>query len=143
MNPRNEEQLAGMSPERRAKAEAMIARHNTPESKERHYRAIEAVEREVRETGGIATPSGLHKLKVPGPAADDAAYSLVAVGASLRDRRKAAGKSLEALADESGMDAGLLSRIERGAVPNPTVGTLARVASALGARITIGVEPVE
>lgn len=70
----------------------------------------------------------------------DGAYALVAVVRALRERRKASGKSLEALAEEAGMDRGLLGRIERGAVPNPTVGTPARVAAALGARITLGGE---
>jgi hypothetical protein len=141
MNPRNKEQLDRMSPEKRAKAEAAIARHNTPEAKARHYAAIEAVEREVRETGGITTADGvLHKVKVPEAVADDNTFLLVAVGRALRERRQAAGLTLEAVARESGVDQGFLSRLERGVHPNPTVGTLSRVASTVGGRLTITVE---
>jgi transcriptional regulator with XRE-family HTH domain len=42
-----------------------------------------------------------------------------------------------------GVDASAIAKIERGPTPNPTVGTLTRVAAAVGARITIGVEAAD
>jgi hypothetical protein len=144
MDERNRERLEAMDPEKRAKVEALRAKINTPERRAARAAAAEAIEREVRETGGITAMDGtFHKVKMPEPVADENAYQLVAVGAALRERRKTVGKSLEALASESGIDQGMLSRIERGAVPNPTVGTLNRVAAAVGGRITIGFEAVE
>lgn len=140
MNPRNKAQLDKMSPEKRAKAEAIIARHNTPEAKDRHYQAIEAVEAEVRETGGITTPTGLKRVRVPEAVADDNAHLLVAVGAALRDLRLSSGRTLETVSRTTGMDQAFLSRLERGLAPNPTVETLSRVASAVGGRLAVAIE---
>jgi DNA-binding XRE family transcriptional regulator len=135
VNPRNKAQLDKMSPEKRAKAEAMIARHNTPEAKARHYEAIEAVEREVRETGGITTADGtLHKVR-PAFSDDDWAYMLVCVGRTLRELRLAEGLSLDDVARQSGVDSSAIAKIERGVNPNPTIGTLARVAMVCGRRL--------
>jgi len=57
----------------------------------------------------------------------------------LRELREAAGLSLADVAGRTGMDKGYVSRLETGR-GNPTVGTLARYAQALGVRVVFGVE---
>jgi XRE family transcriptional regulator, regulator of sulfur utilization len=66
---------------------------------------------------------------------------LARVGRDLKVRRKALGLSLDDAARSSGVERSALAKIERGANPNPTVGTLAKVAHALGGRVAIGFEP--
>jgi transcriptional regulator with XRE-family HTH domain len=53
-------------------------------------------------------------------------------GRAVKQRREAAGLSLRALAERSGISASMISDIERGA-KSPTVTTLVRLAAALGA----------
>lgn len=53
------------------------------------------------------------------------------VGRNVRQARKAAGLSQEALADSAGIDRTYVSGVERG-VRNPTVTILDRLAKALG-----------
>ncbi len=53
------------------------------------------------------------------------------VGRNVRQARKAAGMSQEALADTAGIDRTYVSGVERG-VRNPTVTILDRLAKALG-----------
>lgn len=145
MDDRSRERLEAMTPDERAKAEAALARLRTPAARAGRAAAAAAVEAEVRGVGGVEGPDGrVRRVRTPDPAAaDERAFELVAVGRAFRERRAAAGRSLEDVAAESGIDQSALAKIERGANPNPTVGTLARVASALGARITIAVESAE
>ena len=139
MHPRTREQLDAMTPERRAKAEALMAKHRTPEARARQSEAVEAIETEVEATGGITTAGGtLHRVRIARPVEVD----LARVGRDLRVRREALGLSLDDAARSSGVERSALAKIERGANPNPTVGTLARVARALGGRLTLGFEPV-
>ena len=138
MHPRTREQLEGMTPERRAKAEALMAKHRTPEARARQSEAVDAIETEVEETGGITTADGtLHRIRIARPVDID----LARVGRDLRVRREALGLSLDDAARSSGVERSALAKIERGSNPNPTVGTLAKVAHALGVRVAIGFEP--
>jgi DNA-binding phage protein len=140
VNPLNQAQLDKMTPEKRARALAAIARHNTPEARARHYEAIEAVDREVRETGGLTTADGVfHPCRIGEPADP----RLAAVGQALRERRTAAGLSLDDVARASGVERSAVAKLERGANPNPTVGTLDRVMHALGGRLRIEFEAEE
>ena len=137
MNPRTRAQLDRLSPEKRAQAEALIAKHNTPEYRAREEAAREALDREVRETGGLTTADGVfHPCRIAGPI--DA--RLAEVGRSFRERRTASGLSLDDVAQASGVERSALAKIERGANPNPTVSTLDRVAVALGGRLRIDFE---
>ena len=72
----------------------------------------------------------------PIPAA--AYFGVMVVLKRLREAREAAGLSLADLADRTGMDKAALSRLETGRQGNPTVGTLARYAHALGKTMTFG-----
>lgn len=60
--------------------------------------------------------------------------------ATLKRGRERRGLSLADVSERSGIDKGMLSRLENGKLPNPTFSTLWRYAEAIGARITIGVE---
>lgn len=51
---------------------------------------------------------------------------------SLRHLREQARLSLTDLAEKSGMDKAMLSRLETGRVPNPGIATIARYVNALG-----------
>lgn len=53
-----------------------------------------------------------------------------AIGASLKDLRRQRGQSARGLADQSGISAAMISRIENGLV-SPSIGTLAALAEAL------------
>jgi transcriptional regulator with XRE-family HTH domain len=133
--PKRRRRMEDLSPEARARAEAKLAEWHSPEHRAREEAAREAIARD----GGVSSLSGFHPARVPAEV-DDTAYSLVAVGRAIRDRRDAAGRSLEDVARESGVDASAIAKIERGANPNPTVGTLSRITAALGVRIAISFE---
>lgn len=65
--------------------------------------------------------------------------------AALRRARERRGLSLADVSERSGLDRGMLSRLENGKVLNPTLTTLWRYAEAIGVRIKLGVdaEPAE
>jgi HTH-type transcriptional regulator / antitoxin HipB len=65
-----------------------------------------------------------------------------AVGSSIRAARERIGLSQTALADRLDVTPAYLNKLEAGRA-NPTVGSLARVATALGCRLKIGFEPAE
>lgn len=58
---------------------------------------------------------------------------------ALRKCREAAGVSLNALAERTGIDQAALSRLESGASENPTINTLQRYAFALGKQLVVQV----
>ena len=58
---------------------------------------------------------------------------------ALKKRREQMGLSLADVAKRSGMDRAAISRLENGIQVNPTVGTLYRYASAIGAQIGFSV----
>jgi transcriptional regulator with XRE-family HTH domain len=66
-------------------------------------------------------------------ASDDGGI-LAAISTRIRTRRQARKLSLDALAARSGVSKGMLVQIEKGTT-NPSIGTLCRVAAALGASI--------
>src|SRR4029450_10516841 len=59
---------------------------------------------------------------------------LAAISQRIRTRRQARKLSFDALAARSGVSKGMLVQIEKGTT-NPSIGTLCRVAGALGASI--------
>jgi ribosome-binding protein aMBF1 (putative translation factor) len=124
MDPRTKAQLDKLTPEKRAKAEALMARHRTPEARAKEEAAREDYDRQMRETGTIRTA----------PRSD---IDLSALGSRLRERRRAAGLSLDDVASRSGIGRSAVAAIERGDNGNPTVSTLSRVAAALGGRLAV------
>lgn len=131
MNPRNEAQLDKMTPEMRAKAEKAMARNNTPEARARFEAGKEAAEREIAETGTIATARG------------DLAAGLAELGRRLRETREARGVKVDDLANAAGIERSHVYKLENGKLPNPTVATLERYARGLGGRLEIAIVPEE
>ena len=60
------------------------------------------------------------------------AGNVLALVAAIRREREAQKLSIQQLAEKSGVDVGVLSRLEAGQSFNPTVATLCRIARALG-----------
>jgi ribosome-binding protein aMBF1 (putative translation factor) len=58
--------------------------------------------------------------------------------AALRALREQQGLSISDLAERTGMDEAMVSRLENGHVDNPTVATMTRYARALGKRVVVG-----
>ena len=65
---------------------------------------------------------------------------LLGLGHALRVRRKSIKMSLAEASEVSGLTRGLLSEIENAKVMNPTLDTLFKYATPLGATITLGLE---
>ncbi len=125
---RTRKQLEQLSPDKRAKVEAVIARTQTPEYRAREAADRAELDREYRETGRIATIS-----EVLSEADLD---SLKEFLGTLRRERESRGLSLSDLAERTGIDKAALSRLENGRQMNPTFFTLARYAHALGKHVT-------
>jgi predicted transcriptional regulator len=90
-------------------------RTKQPESRAQERSIRDAVERERREQGTIATTN------VPTDP-EDAITTARFIG-GLRQRREEAGLSLTDVAERSGIDKASLSRLENGWYPNPTLNT--------------------
>src|SRR4051794_14319215 len=96
ISKRTRQQLEKLPPEKRARADAVLARIQTPEYRAREAADREALDREYRETGRIATiwedlpPADLDSLK--------------AFLTGLRSEREARGLSLADVAERSGID---------------------------------------
>ena len=67
-------------------------------------------------------------------------FSILELAAQLKRDRQTKRLSLAQVAKRSGIDKAALSRIENGQNANPTVGTLATIARAIGARLRFTVE---
>lgn len=133
ISERTRKQLEALPPEKRAKAEEVLARIQSPEFRAKEIAERAVLDREYRETGTIATMD-------PTTAAE-----LRQFFCDLRTAREAIGLSLADLATRSGIDEAALSRLENGRHLNPTLGTLRRYARALGKRLALSLEetPVE
>ncbi len=129
ISERTRRQLEKLPPEKRAKAEAAVARTQTPEFRAQVVADRETLDREYRTTGRIAT--------IGGTADQGDAQRFIA---DLRRVREAQGLSLTDVAERSGIDKAALSRLENGQQPNPTVNTLARYAHAIGKRLAWSIE---
>ena len=57
--------------------------------------------------------------------------------AALKNLREQQGLSISDVADRTGMDRAMISRLENGRVDNPTIGTMSRYANALGKRVVV------
>ncbi len=66
--------------------------------------------------------------------------SLMEFSGAVKALRKELGMSLSDVAEVSGIDKAALSRLESGQVDNPTLGTLERVANALGKSVRLALE---
>ncbi len=75
-----------------------------------------------------------------GPYAQANILALLTSLGELKRIREERGLSLTDVSERSGMDRGMLSRLENGKILNPTISTLWRVAEALEARVSVNVE---
>jgi transcriptional regulator with XRE-family HTH domain len=57
--------------------------------------------------------------------------------AALKALREQQGLSITDLADRSGMDRAMISRLENGQIDNPTIATMTRFAKALGKKVVV------
>ena len=78
-----------------------------------------------------------------GPYRQGDLLDLLMVIARLKRERQRRGLSLADVSERSGMDKGMLSRLENGKLLNPTLATLWRYAEAIGARIKLEAELAE
>ena len=60
--------------------------------------------------------------------------------AELKRQREEWGLSLADVSERSGLDRGMLSRLENGKILNPTMATLWRYADAIGSQVSLGAE---
>ncbi len=67
--------------------------------------------------------------------------SLLGAVAELKRRRDEQGLSLATVSERSGLDTGLLSRLENGKILNPMLTTLWRYAVRLGVQVSLIVGP--
>lgn len=105
-----------------------IHRHLSEDERERHRRIRAQVERErpVLDARAKAKKSELDSLR----------HAL----RLLKHERETRGLSLAEVAERSGIDKSRLSKLENASHPNPTLDTLSRIASAIGVKLTIGME---
>jgi hypothetical protein len=75
-----------------------------------------------------------------GPYRQGNIMALLSAIAELQRYRDVQGLSLAGVWKRSGLDRGLLSRLENGKLLNPTISTLWRYANAIGAQISLAVE---
>jgi transcriptional regulator with XRE-family HTH domain len=68
--------------------------------------------------------------------------ALLVALAKLKQERERRGLSLAEVSERSGLDKGMLSRLENGKILNPTVTTLWRYADSLGMSLKIAAERV-
>ena len=64
-------------------------------------------------------------------------WELCKTFAGLKALREQQGLSLSVLAERTGMDRAMISRLENGQIDNPTIATVARYAKALGKRVVV------
>jgi transcriptional regulator with XRE-family HTH domain len=119
-----------LSPEQKARVEAIRAKHRTSKVRAEEARAREALDREYRETGTLKTTSDGTTM------GDLVTFRRFVM--SLRRERERLGLSLADVAEWAKIDKVSLSQLENGQQLNPTVHTLARYAWALGKGLTWG-----
>ena len=70
-------------------------------------------------------------------------WELCKTFAGLKTLREQQGLSISDLAERTGMDRAMISRLENGQVDNPTVATVTRYAKALGKRVVVSLVDAE
>ncbi len=128
------EALEELPAQNRARAEAIIARTQTPEARARVAALRATLDKEYRETGRIAT--------IGEKASPEDAVRFRHFVKLLQDERLARGLSLEQLAARSMLDPAALTRLEAGEQVDPPVATLMRYVRALDMRLAFSLEPV-
>jgi len=105
-----------LTPEQRAAVETIRAKHQAAEYREQEEKDREAI-----------------RTEFPPRVIDD---DLKAALAALRLERERQGLSLTDMQERTRIDRATISKLERGEIPNPTMGTLRTYAAALGKRLS-------
>jgi hypothetical protein len=121
--------LAEFTPEQQAAIEAIKRKNRTPEARAE----FASIHSRVREE----FPPADRELA---PGAVDLPESLKESLLRLRDLREQLALSLTDVSEQTGLDRSTVSRLERAMIFNPTLGTVARYAKALGRRLTFTLE---
>jgi ribosome-binding protein aMBF1 (putative translation factor) len=124
---RTREATDRLTPEQRARVEALRAKARTPAARRAEAAERAEVARELAEGGAVATTGD------KAPMEDVVAFRRFIM--DLRRRREALGMSLGDVARATGIDKSALSRLESGEQMNPTVHTLMRYVRAIGGPI--------
>jgi DNA-binding phage protein len=127
MNDRMRKQIEKLPPEKRAQAETMLAKYQTPEYREAEAAVRATLDREYAETGTIAVDRA--------PISPEDAVAFREMLGRLRSAREAKGMSLDDVARVSGLERSAISKLELGTNSNPTVRTITRYARAVGASL--------
>jgi hypothetical protein len=134
LSTRTLEALEKLPPDKRARAEVIVARTQTPEARARDAVDRAVLDREYRETGRIAT--------IGDKANPEDLVRFRQFIKTLQDERLARGLSLDQLAARSMLDRGALSLLEAGEQTNPSIATVMRYVRALDMRLTFSLEPL-
>jgi ribosome-binding protein aMBF1 (putative translation factor) len=118
-----------LTPEQRARVEAIRAKNRSAAHRAAESRVRESLDREYRERKTIET---IGDGTTMGSLVEYRRFIM-----SLRHERERQGLSLSDIAERADIDKAALSRLENGQQLNPTVNTLARYASALGATLKL------
>jgi ribosome-binding protein aMBF1 (putative translation factor) len=89
---------------------------------------------------------GIEEIRAMGYGPTTTMGELVArikLGQQIKAIREAAGLSLADVAEKTGIDKAMLSRLENGRHDNPTVDTLSRIAKAIGRNLVFQFLPLE
>jgi DNA-binding XRE family transcriptional regulator len=118
----------------------------------RHEQAVSPSERTPEELAELRAERARFSRERPGPeelmdfGEHEGPYrqgnimALLTGIAELKRRREERGLSLADVSERSGLDRGMLSRLENGKILNPTMATLWRYADAIGAQVSLAVE---
>jgi ribosome-binding protein aMBF1 (putative translation factor) len=112
----NRKRWEALTPEQQAAVETLRAKHQTSEYREQEEKDREAI-----------------RAEFPPRVIDEA---LKAALATLRLERERQGLSLTDMQERTRIDRATISKLERGEIPNPTMGTLRTYAAALGKRLS-------
>ena len=112
----NRKRWEALTPEQRAAVETLRAKHQTLEYREQEEKDREAI-----------------RAEFPPRVIDE---ELKAALATLRLERERQGLSLTDMQERTRIDRATISKLERGEIPNPTMGTLRTYAAALGKRLS-------
>ena len=123
--------LESLTPDRRAKAEAILARFHAPEARAAEVADRQSLTEEFRATGTIESTGE--------PVDVDTLLRLRQLLMRLKTYREASSMTLAVVSDHSGIDVPALSRLENG-IGNPTFSTLTKYAKALGVNLKFDYE---
>ncbi|MDE2505857.1 MAG: helix-turn-helix transcriptional regulator [Planctomycetota bacterium] len=124
-----------LTPEQRSRVDAARTKLRDP-AKRAEEKSIRERFQAERPTLDVLVASG----KYDGPFPHGDFLALMDAVVALKLRRERLGLSLAEVSKRTGIDTGMLSRLENGKITNPTITTLMRFADALGATVRLVIE---